>query len=163
MADFDSDSLHRNDSETGVEVVGRKAWTAYIQPLIFYPFLLAGLYFLDLRSDVPREYLMYAAGFIFLLFIYRIAVIRSFKLTIDSDSVSWRQGIFPWAVSGDWVRWRDADCAAYYSNFLSWVTNSYTLVVENKYTDKGKFRPTQVWAGRKVAGQINAALDRHSK
>lgn len=161
MTELDNDLSHNYEYEP--EIIGRKAWTAYIKPIVIYGFLLFFLALKNIASDGSSDWLPPLMAITATLLIYRLAVIRSFKLLISSDQISYSQGIFPWTKSGNWIRWRDADTAAYYNNFLSWITNSYTITIENKYTDKGKFEPTQIWSGRSVAGRINQELLRHTK
>lgn len=104
------------------------------------------------------EYSIYA--FVILIFLYRWVVLRSYKVSINGEGVWLNYGVFPWAKGGDAIRWKDMDMAKYYPNFFSWITNTYLIEVNHKYTNSADFRANDIWAGRRVCRVISNARNK---
>jgi len=144
----------------GYKVIGRKSWVAYVGLLIRYAIIFGVIYFLVINlSTEPdfnwvKEYSLYVYAFFGIIFIYRFAVLLSYKVSVTDEGVWLHFGILPWAIGGNGLRWNDADMAFYYPNFLSWITNSYTIMVNHKYTNASDFMASSIWRGRKVCGEI---------
>ena len=162
MVDFDTNE-HVSMGFVGLKVIGRKSWVAYVGLLIKYTIIFGAIYFLDIfnLSLEPNfswieEYSLYAYAFFGVIFVYRIAVLRSYKIFVTNEGIWLTYGILPWAKGGNGLRWNDADMAFYYPNFLSWITNSYTITINHKYTNASDFMASNIWRGRKVCGEISS-------
>ena len=162
MVDFDTNE-HVSMGFVGLKVIGRKSWVAYVGLLIKYTIIFGAIYFLDIfnLSLEPNfgwieEYSLYAYAFFGIIFVYRIAVLRSYKIFVTNEGIWLNYGILPWAKGGNGLRWNDADMAFYYPNFLSWITNSYTITINHKYTNASDFMASNIWRGRKVCGEISS-------
>ena len=162
MVDFDTNE-HGSMGFVGYKVIGRKSWVAYVGLLIKYTIIFGAIYFLDIfnLSLEPNfswieEYSLYAYAFFGVIFVYRIAVLRSYKIFVTNEGIWLTYGILPWAKGGNGLRWNDADMAFYYPNFLSWITNSYTITINHKYTNASDFMASNIWRGRKVCGEISS-------
>jgi hypothetical protein len=162
VVDFDTNE-HVSMGFVGLKVIGRKSWVAYVGLLIKYTIIFGAIYFLDIfnLSLEPNfswieEYSLYAYAFFGVIFVYRIAVLRSYKIFVTNEGIWLTYGILPWAKGGNGLRWNDADMAFYYPNFLSWITNSYTITINHKYTNASDFMASNIWRGRKVCGEISS-------
>lgn len=144
-------------------VVGRLSWVEYLKVIIVYTIvfgLLYGTHYIAGQNDKLSyldDYHAYLIIFFALLFIYRIALVWSHKIYVNSSGVWYAAGVLPWAQSGNGVRWGDMDMPFYYSSFLNWVTNSYKIEVRHKYTNDIDFSMNNVWRGRHVCALINDA------
>ncbi len=150
----DIDTHNVNDM-VGYRIIGRKSWVSYLSTLIIYGSIFAVIFVIQIYLPVPALYFNIAYGFFGLLFLYRLAVIRSHKIYVTDEGVWYGYGILPWAKGGNGLRWNDADMAMYYPNFISWITNSYSITVQHKYTNTSDFRAQNIWRGRKVCGEIS--------
>jgi len=115
--------------------------------------------FFNLDDNFPRSlydnlYAILFIIFIFLYFIYKWAYINSYKIFINGEGVWTYYGYFPWQKAGDGLRWEHFDMAFRSSGFLSWITNSHTIIVKHKYTNNDDFRVTNIWNGEKVISLI---------
>lgn len=172
----DTDSASGSDISTTVgehfcEVVGRKSWLPYFY-LIFKYSLIFGVIlgiqatatYHDMTIEIPEltEYSIYVYIALGCLFIYRLAVLRSFKIYVVQRGVYYEEGIrlFPWWRHGDGIRWRDMDMAFYRNNFLSWITNSYTVMINHKYTNRSDFEVTHIWGGKRASVKIEGFRDK---
>jgi hypothetical protein len=162
VVDFDTNE-HVSMGFVGLKVIGRKSWVAYVGLLIKYTIIFGAIYFLDIfnLSLEPNfswieEYSLYAYAFFGVIFVYRIAVLRSYKIFVTNEGIWLTYGILPWAKGGNGLRWNDADMAFYYPNFFSWITNSYTITINHKYTNASDFMASNIWRGRKVCGEISS-------
>ena len=159
MVDFDTGE-HGSMGLVGYKIIGRKSWVAYFGLFIGYAIIFGLIYFIDItflkeaEFEHLREYNVYAYTFFVSVFVYRLAVLRSFKISITNEGIWVNYGIFPWAKGGNGLRWNDADMAFYYPTFLSWITNSYTIKVNHKYTNSADFIVSNIWRGRRVCREI---------
>ena len=145
----------------GYKIIGRKSWVAYVGTILRYLITFGVLYFVEKQLVMfpqffrVNEYILFIYGIIGVVFLYKIAVLRSNKISVTDEGIWLNSGILPWAKGGNGIRWNDADMAFYSPNFLSWITNSYTIQVNHKYTNKTDFRVASIWRGRKVCGEIS--------
>jgi len=155
-------NVHDRVGDAAYKVIGRKSWVAYLGVLIKYGIYIGIFFYVNIhlatRTDFIwiNDYIFYVYAYLGAFFIYRIAVLRSYKVSVTNEGVWLHYGIFPWAKSGDGLRWNDADMAFHYPNFISWITNSYTIKVNHKYTNTSDFMASKIWRGRKVCGEISA-------
>lgn len=161
MNDFDTGE-HSSMGSVGYKIIGRKSWVAYVNLTIRYAIIFGLIYIVDTMLFIEKdfnhlkEYSVYAYAFFAAVFIYRLAVLRSYKISVTNEGVWMNFGIFPWAKGGNGLRWTDADMAFYYPTFLSWITNSYTIKVNHKYTNSADFMASNIWRGRKVCREISS-------
>jgi hypothetical protein len=161
MVDFDTNEFGSMGSE-GQKVIGKKSWVVYVGLLVRYTIIFSVIYFIDISlSGEPyfswiKEYFLYAYAFFGIIFVYRFAVLFSYKIYVTNEGVWLSYGILPWAKGGNGLRWNDADMAFYYPSFLSWITNSYTITVNHKYTNSSDFKVSKIWRGRKVCSEISS-------
>lgn len=160
MVDTDI-NVHGSIGLVGYRVIGRKSWLAYGGLLLRYLLIFSSIYFLDVKLSLEpnfnwvKDYSLYVYVYFIMMLFYRIAVLRSYKIAVTNEGIWLSFGIFPWAKGGNGLRWIDADMAFYYPNFLSWITNSYKITVNHKYTNKSDFMASNIWRGRKVCSEIS--------
>ncbi|MBA5735453.1 hypothetical protein H3260_27010, partial [Escherichia coli] len=53
------------------------------------------------------------------------------------------------------VKWRDLDSATYFTGFVSWLTNSYTVRLEHRFTKANEILISHMAAGNKAVEEIN--------
>jgi len=136
-------------------IIGRKGWLEYLYAVIFYCAFGFVIYKVSTQfRGINSKYIFYAYAACFSLFVYRLAVLRSYRISINDEGIWLNYGILPWSLFGNGIRWRDADMAYYYPNFISWISNCYAISVNHKYTNQIDFKITSVWRGRKVAAII---------
>ena len=87
--------------------------------------------------------------------IYTIALERSYVLFMDDHGVWLRRGILPWSRGVTGVKWRDLDSATYFTGFVSWLTNSYTVRLEHRFTKANEILISNMAAGNKAVEEIN--------
>lgn len=139
-------------------VVGKKAWDAYLFATIVLIFILIFNHTFFYIHDANRK-ILYALDIVCVIFyLYRILVLKSYKISLDDDGIWLSYGILPWTMAGNGIRWKDADMAFYYPNFLSWVCNSYNVSVNHKYTNLVDFVASDIWRGRRVVELINKEI-----
>ena len=170
MSETESDNSHYNRASSEgnfYEVVGRKSWVPYFFLILKYTVVFAVVFgiqatqiYKEFAMVTPslNEYSNYLYIAISCLFIYRFSVLRSFKIYVVQQGVFYEEGIrlFPWWKHGDGIRWKDMDMSFFRNNFLSWVTNSYTVMVNHKYTNNNDFEATHIWGGKRTSGEIES-------
>ena len=149
-----------NENYEGFTVVGRKAWDAYIYCFIFYFFWILVTIFISTKfKKIDSKYFNYVYLVLVTMFVYKLIVLKSYKIFYNSTGVFFSYGVLPWAKFGDGIRWNDADFASYYPNFLAWICNSYKISVKHKFTNQVDFVVEDVWRGRYVASIINSEIE----
>ena len=92
MVDFDTGE-HGSMGLVGYKIIGRKSWVAYFGLFIGYAIIFGLIYFIDItflkeaEFEHLREYNVYAYTFFVSVFVYRLAVLRSFKISITKDKI----------------------------------------------------------------------------
>ena len=161
-----------NHTKGQSRVVGRKSWLAYFGALVRYGIIGGMLYFSfinyeewnrEFLSDYPfqltQNIFFLLSVVLMALFLYQIAVIRSYKVFVNNAGAWLTGGILPWAKFGNGLRWRDADMAFYQPGFISWIANSYTVGVKHKFTNQTDYIVSNVWRGRVTCSLINEILN----
>lgn len=145
------------------DVIGRKSWVAYLGFILRYIFYFLVLIAIDYADFGIDQYVIYLYLFFGALFIYRMAVIRSFQIYSTNQGIYYQVGILPWAKASNGIRWGDIDMPFYYPNFISWITNSYKVMIAHKYTNTSDFNATNIWRGRKVVQTLETLVSSNIK
>lgn len=146
-----TNEMGRNSASSDEIIIGRKSWICYVAPLVLY--IIASLYLFNFGYDFEKyRYIIFTIFSI--LIVYRLAVLRSYRLAVDPEGIWLLSGVFPWTYSSSGIRWRDADMAVYHANFSSWITNSYTIGLQHRFTNKSDFIATDIWGGRQACSVI---------
>ncbi|CAG9241851.1 hypothetical protein BDI4_1080059 [Burkholderia diffusa] len=88
---------------------------------------------------------------------YEVAVESSYILFMDDAGIWLRRGILPWSKGVNSVKWRDLDSAVYITGFISWLTRSYTVRLEHRFTKANEILISHMAAGDQAVKVINAA------
>ena len=163
MADFEASGENTNKND-GYKVIGRKSWVAYIGLFAIYPLLILGVFVVYLlnfavdssgsRDPITITIFFLVIAVLIAIFVYKFAVIRSYQIYVTRHGVWYKYGILPWAKRGNGIRWSDIDMPFFYPNFLSWLTDSYTISVNHRYTNSSDFVVTHIWHGKDVCSKI---------
>ena len=86
---------------------------------------------------------------------YRILLVRSVHLYADSKGVWLYRGILPWNRGVVGVKWRDMEDAAFTSGFSSWLFNSYTVRVGNRFSQQSEILVHNIADGREAVNRLN--------
>ena len=73
----------------------------------------------------------------------------------DSKGVWLYRGILPWNRGAVGVKWRDMEDAAFTSGFSSWLFNSYTVRVGNRFSQQSEILVHNIANGREAVNQLN--------
>ncbi len=138
-----------------VRVIGRKSWVAYVAISASYLLLAAIVGGIIYAASNNPAYAAVGVAIVALIYLIQFAQLRSYRLYVDRDGVWIFSGIFPWSKGTQGVRWRDLDDAVYFTNFVSWFTQSYNIVIRHKFTKTSEIIMTAVWKGSKAVHVIN--------
>lgn len=87
--------------------------------------------------------------------VYKVALARSYVLYMDDSGIWLRRGVLPWSKGVVGVKWRDLDGALYFTGFVSWATNSYTVHLGHRFTKSSEIHISHMHAGKKAVETIN--------
>ena len=133
----------------------RQSWLAWAGPvlmlLVCVALCVAGQHYL------PEFFWIFAglAALLVLCMGYRIAQVRSVHLYADSKGVWLYQGILPWSRGAVGVKWRDMEDAAFTAGFSSWLVNSYTVRVGNRFSQQSEILVHNIANGREAVTRLN--------
>lgn len=147
--------LESADNETWGGIPIRKyrlSWVAYIRAVVVF-FLLCGL----AVALGAIHYLLSIVGVFAALaiFTYQVLYMRSMILFTNDDGVWLYRGVFPWNKGIIGVKWRDVEDAVFYTGFVSWAFNSYSIRVGQRFTKASELAIANVKDGREAVGHIN--------
>lgn len=135
--------------------IGKKSWVAYNYAISF---VAVSTFFLTAIGQAiagPKGAILVLIGCIGwgATFLYAISYCRIF---IDSEGIWARSGILPWNKGYAGVKWRDLDEAVYQPGLVSWLFDSYTVVLTHRYSKQFELRMNHIAKGREIASRINA-------
>ncbi|MEB2558805.1 hypothetical protein [Burkholderia cenocepacia] len=136
-------------------VLARKSWVAYVGRLVGAVVILpivTSLLWQRLPLLAVALALIIVAGMV-----YTVALERSYELFMDDQGIWLRRGILPWSRGVSGVKWRDLDSATYFTGFISWLTKSYTVRLEHRFTKANEILISHMSAGNKAVEAINDA------
>lgn len=131
-----------------------KAWTAYVGTVLLALILFGAVLPLSFKWNE-----LAAAGVLALSALvvgYRILVIRSCRLYYDDVGVWLYSGILPWSRGLVGVKWRDMDEATFVQNFWSWLSRSYSIRINHRYTKSSEIFLTSMARGKQAVATLNA-------
>jgi hypothetical protein len=135
----------------------RKAWTAYINPLLLAVIMVFVLRLAFNHSQLAAAGVLAAST---LLIGYRVLLIRSVQLYYDDTGVWLYSGVLPWQRGVRGIKWRDLDEASYVQSFGSWLLRSWKIRVAHRFTDGSDIVLSQMARGREAVAFIN---ERHQQ
>ncbi|MFZ6721686.1 hypothetical protein [Undibacterium sp. Ji49W] len=133
--------------------LGRKAWTAYVRTVII---ALIILLFIPAAFAVSWIFGLVILIISQALAIYRILILRSYKLYCDENGVWLFTGILPWDRGIVGVKWRDLDEAAFYPTFWSWLFNSFSIRLGHRFTKSSEIFISHMKSGKDSVAILNA-------
>lgn len=152
----------------GYRFVGKKSWFAYFKMTVNCLLLYVFLFFMttiisfvmnseDINTGANPS--IFPGGTwislgVLALYLYEILVLRSYEIFTTKEGIWFKYGILPWSKGSNGVRWEDADMVFFYPGFISWITNSYTVTINHKYTNISDFKVKDVGRGREVVAEI---------
>jgi hypothetical protein len=129
-----------------------KSWTAYFTAtLIFLLMALVSGTLFYMNQWLGMSFLLLSLG----IFIYQVLMIHSYLLYTNEHGVWVYSGIFPWSKGVTGVKWRDMEDAVYFSNFFSWILNSYTVRISHRFTKTSEITLTHIKNGHDAVVHIN--------
>ena len=105
----------------------KKSWIAYVGPSLKYGLVLMVISFVDWLP-------LWIAAIVAARLIYKLAVIRAVKISLDEEGVWLSSGVLPWTKGVYGVKWRDIDQASYTLGLIPWLTKSHTVRVGHRFT-----------------------------
>ena len=147
-----------NEQSSGLPFEEYKlSWLAYLQVTVVFMILAALAVSLAALNQALGVIAVFAA---LALYAYQVVYLRSMVLFTNDDGVWLYRGILPWNKGIVGVKWRDIEDAVFYTGFLSWAFNSYTLRVGHRFTKSSELTLNNVKFGREAVAHIND-LHRH--
>ena len=140
-------------------IIGRKSWLVYFKSLLKYTILYSIIYYIHLEQKYGKigediNFMLYNSLIIF--FLNSFFENRSYYISIFDSEVRIDSGYLPWSINCEFIYWKDIVKTMYYVNFMSWLTNSYTIVIsrKNNNTYDSEINMTNIWNAAKVSGTI---------
>ena len=156
-AGVDVDQSQDNLASVSNEAIqlSRKSWTAYVGMIVRLLVLLAlaaaAMYWQSRYWSIIAMVIVIPL----LLVGYQVWLLSSYKLYYDEAGVWVYSGVLPWKRGVSGVKWRDLDEAVFVNNFLSWMTNSYTVQLKHRFTKAIEISEPSMAQGKRVAILIN--------
>lgn len=138
-------------------VIGRMSWVPYVKLTVVTGIVVTLGYWITENYPVPPLYSGVSFAILITIYLYRLAVLRSYKLYLDDAGVWVYSGVLPWARGVQGVKWRDLDDASYWTGFAPWICNSYRVIINHRYTKANEIFMPHVWRGRRAVFTINRA------
>lgn len=88
--------------------------------------------------------------------IYRILVIRSTRITIDEDGVTYAKGVLPWATHDYYWRPFQIFSSSYIQRgFFGWLFSIGSVIITGKEGVTSKFEESAMWRPKACSVDIN--------
>lgn len=130
----------------------RLSWLAYIRALVVFLLLTT----LGVALGALNQSLSVVAVVVALsIFAYQVLYLRSMIIFTNDDGVWVYRGLLPWNKGIVGVKWRDIEDAVFFTGFVSWMFNSYSIRVGHRFTKASEIYIANVKDGREAVGHIN--------
>lgn len=130
----------------------RLSWLAYMRAVVVFCFLTA----LGVALGALNQSLSVVAVIVALaIFAYQVLYLRSMILFTNDDGVWLFRGLLPWNKGIIGVKWRDIEDAVFFTGFVSWACNSYSIRVSHRFTKASEVFIANVKDGRNAVAHIN--------
>lgn len=130
----------------------RMSWVAYIRAVVVFFILTA----LGVTLGALNQSLSVVAVVLALtIFGYQVLYLRSMILFTNDDGVWLFRGVLPWNKGIIGVKWRDIEDAVFFTGFVSWAFNSYSIRVGHRFTKASELSIPNVRDGRNAVAHIN--------
>lgn len=128
-----------------------KSWIAYIPVILIGSILLAASVVIFIAS-----WILGLIGLIVTVSFtaYHYLYIRSYKLYLDGTGVWYYSGVLPWQKATRGVKWRDLDEAVFFPSFWGWLTKSYSIQLNHRYTKSSEIHLKNMHHGVDSVHQI---------
>ena len=135
-------------------ILSRKSWVPYARLLAKY---LATDCIGSIALGLGKFHTAWQLFTILLIFflLWQIFSLSSCQLYYDATGVWCQSGLFPWDKGIVGVNWRDLDCCLCSVGFRSWFSRSSQIVVNHRFTDRGKLVLNDMSNGRNTCITIN--------
>jgi len=153
------------------------SWTNYVIPAILSIVFLAASVSIAvivaeylrseaeyLRSRIDTDWSVVATGvavvgwslfgYFVWITILGIAERKAYTLYTDQDGGWISFGVLPWQKGKRGVRWEDMDSALFHGGLISWLFNSYDVIVTHRFTKSGEIVVTSVSYGKEAVAHI---------
>ena len=130
----------------------RLSWVAYVRAVVVFFFLSALAVALGALNQSLSVVAVLAA---LAIFAYQVLYLRSMILFTNDDGVCLFRGLLPWNKGIIGVKWRDIEDAVFFTGFLSWAFNSYSIRVGHRFTKASELAIANVKDGRNAVAHIN--------
>ena len=151
----DTTTISLDTPDNGARALIRGAWIAgaVLLGIVVLKLLLVDMRFLGTLSGIVS--FLAVGALLVLCMVYRVLLVRSVHLYADSKGVWLYRGILPWNRGAVGVKWRDMEDAAFTSGFSSWLFNSYTVRVGNRFSQQSEILVHNIANGREAVNQLN--------
>ncbi|WP_281661194.1 hypothetical protein [Microvirgula aerodenitrificans] len=130
----------------------RLSWIAYIKAVGLF-FVLSAI---GVALGMLSQWLSVTTVFIALAtFSYQVLYLRSTILFTNVDGVWLFRGVLPWNKGVIGVKWRDIEDAVFFTGFVSWACNSYSIRVGHRFTKASELAIAHLRDGRNAVAHIN--------
>lgn len=130
----------------------RLSWVAYLRVFPSFFVMISIAYLLGINEPQVMYFVICLAC---VIVVYRVLEMRSVVLFFDEQGVWVYRGILPWLKRLVGIRWSDFSRAEFNAGFFSWLFNSYTVIVINRFTGQADLVLPSVSYGDIAVGQMN--------
>ena len=145
----------------------RFSWVVYLKfgviaALSYLVVLTSVPRFMALTFGIPTHHQMVAVVLIVFTLIFFISVFYFLYKVHDccaftnKDGVWLHKNIFPWSRGLMGVRWENFDQAQYRASMTSWMTNSYTVYLRDRFGKTVVIK--NLYDGRRWSSKVNAVV-----
>ncbi|MDG4868623.1 hypothetical protein P8631_11485 (plasmid) [Guyparkeria sp. 1SP6A2] len=145
-------SVETNQEALSADTVFRFSWVAYLRPLIVLALAWAGAGIIY-QFYAPAAYIIAPVGLA--LAVYDVWWFRTAYLFLNGEGVWFFSGVFPWHKGVRGIRWRDIEDARYFTGFFPWLFRTYTIRVQERFTDSTELHVPWIWRGNLFAQIVN--------
>ena len=127
------------------QILSKKSIFAYILPVATWLIILIIALAISFFFALP----------VFLIGLYYILLLKSYKLFIDDEGVWVFRGVNSWDQGIYGIKWSDFGEAVFIQNLDSWVFRTYTIEIKNRFKEEPIIRLEHMHNGDIAVSKIN--------
>lgn len=141
-------------ARSDVKHIGSKSWTAFIGITLAMLLLFPVLVIIAWSASWIAGLIVLVISILYV--IYKVLVIRSYRLYHDEVGVWVYSGVLPWKKGVAGVKWRDLDEAVYFQTLWSWLFKSYSMRIGHRFTKSSEIFLSHMARGHNSVVEINS-------
>ncbi len=133
------------------------SWTEYVKLFFVHVVIFVPLVAIAVNMLMP-QYFWYIVpafiGFQAIILTLSCLSLHSQYVFIDKSGLWFHRGFLPWTKGFNGIIWENCGGAMYNQGFFPYIINTYTIIIEHKYTQTARISVANIYKGKNFCNEV---------